>query len=98
MSPVFPGAAFQVMKVPLQDDPTIKKAWKKVQSRIQFSADVVPYPDTGEAVRLGVCLDFDHGELAFVEGVEEGYVAIDASPEYSSRLNDHMAVLQGLMT
>ncbi len=37
-------------------------------------------------------------EVAFVEGVEKGYVAIDGSPEYSAQLNDFMAILQGLLT
>lgn len=37
-------------------------------------------------------------ETGFVESVEAGYVAIDGSPEYSSQLNDYMAVIQGMMT
>jgi len=37
-------------------------------------------------------------EVGFVEGVEEGYVAIDGSPEYSSQLNDFMQILQARMT
>jgi hypothetical protein len=37
-------------------------------------------------------------EVEFVEAVEKGCVAIDGSPEYSSQLNDLMAVLQGMMT
>lgn len=64
---LFFRAAFPVMKVPLRDDPAIRKAWKTVQARVQFSADVVTSPDTGEADRLGVCLDFDHGELTVRE-------------------------------
>lgn len=37
-------------------------------------------------------------EVEFVSGVEQGCVRIDGSPEYSSQLNDLMAVLQNRMT
>ena len=37
-------------------------------------------------------------EVAFVEGVEAGCVAIDGSPEYAAQLNDLMALLQGMLT
>lgn len=37
-------------------------------------------------------------EVAFVESVEQGYLAVDGSPEYSARLNDLMTRVQGLMT
>jgi len=37
-------------------------------------------------------------EVAFVEGVEAGCVAIDGSPEYAASLNDFMGEIQGLMT
>ena len=37
------------------------------------------------------------GEVEFVEGVEKGYVETIGSPEYACHLNDHMAVIQGMM-
>ncbi|HQP95795.1 MAG TPA: hypothetical protein PLY68_06310 [Myxococcota bacterium] len=37
-------------------------------------------------------------EVEFVQGVESGCVAIDGSPEYAAKLNDFMAVIQGMMT
>ena len=36
--------------------------------------------------------------VGFVEGVEQGCVMIDGSPEYASQLNNYMAVIQGMMT
>lgn len=64
---LFFRAAFPVMKVPLRDDPAIRKAWKKVQARVQFSVDVEASPDTDGADRVGVCLDFDNGKLTVGE-------------------------------
>ena len=37
-------------------------------------------------------------EVAFVEGVEKGYVETIGSPEYACYLNDYMAILQGMLT
>lgn len=37
-------------------------------------------------------------EVAFVEGVEKGYVETIGSPEYACSLNDFMAILQSMMT
>lgn len=37
-------------------------------------------------------------EVAFVEGVEKGYVETVGSPEYACYLNDYMAILQGMLT
>jgi hypothetical protein len=37
-------------------------------------------------------------EVAFVEGVEKGYVETIGSPEYACALNDYMAILQGMLT
>ena len=37
-------------------------------------------------------------ELGFVEGVEKGMVRVDGSPEYAAALNDHMALLQDMLT
>lgn len=37
-------------------------------------------------------------EVAFVEGVERGYVETIGSPEYACYLNDYMAILQGMLT
>lgn len=37
-------------------------------------------------------------DTEFVESVECGYVQVDGSPEYSSQLNDHLGMIQGLLT
>lgn len=37
------------------------------------------------------------GEVEFVEGVEKGFVETVGSPEYACKLNDAMAVIQGMM-
>ena len=37
-------------------------------------------------------------QVAFVEGVEKGYVETIGSPEYACYLNDYMAILQALLT
>lgn len=37
-------------------------------------------------------------DVEFVEAVEKGYVETIGSPEYACCLNDHMAVLQGMLT
>ena len=37
-------------------------------------------------------------EVAFVEGVEKGYVETIGSPEYACYLNDYMAILQGMLS
>ena len=37
-------------------------------------------------------------EVAFVEGVEKGYVETIGSPEYACYLNDYMAILQAMLS
>ena len=37
-------------------------------------------------------------EVEFVEAVAKNCVSIDGSPEYAAQLNDHMTVLQGMIT
>ena len=37
-------------------------------------------------------------DVEFVEGVEEGMVRIDGSPEYAANLNDYMMRVQTLLT
>ena len=61
---LFFRAAFPVMKVPLNDDPKIKKAFENEQAKIQFSAD------NGEE-KIGCYLTFDKGELTATEGICE---------------------------
>ncbi len=68
---LFFRAAFPVMKVPLADDPAIKKAWADVKATVQFSADCEPGPDTEGQSRIGACLYFDHGALEVVEELHE---------------------------
>ena len=59
---LFFRAAFPVMKVPLNDDPKIKKAFENEKAKIQFSAD------NGEE-KIGCYLTFDNGELTATEGI-----------------------------
>lgn len=61
---LFFRAAFPVMKVPLKDDPKIKKLFENEQAKIQFSAD------NGEE-KIGCYLTFDNGELTATEGICE---------------------------
>lgn len=37
------------------------------------------------------------GKVAFVEGVEKGYVNVIGAPEYSAQLNDFMSTIQGML-
>ncbi len=37
------------------------------------------------------------GKVAFVEGVEKGYVSVIGAPEYSSKLNDFMSTIQDML-
>jgi hypothetical protein len=59
---LFFRAAFPVMKVPLQDDPKMKKLFENVEGTVQFSAD------NGED-KLGCFLTFDKGDLTVTEGL-----------------------------
>jgi len=59
---LFFRAAFPVMKVPLNDDPKIKKAFENEKAKVQFSAD------NGEE-KIGAYLTFDNGELTVTEGI-----------------------------
>jgi hypothetical protein len=59
---LFFRAAFPVMKVPLQDDPKIKKTFENIEAKVQFSAD-----NDGE--KLGSYLTFDNGDLTVTEGI-----------------------------
>lgn len=61
---LFFRAAFPVMKVPLNDDPKIKKLFENEKATVQFSAD------NGEE-RLVCCLTFENGELRVTEGLCE---------------------------
>lgn len=61
---LFFQAAFPVMKVPLEDDPRMKKKFRNVSACIQFSAD-----NNGDT--LGCCLIFDKGELRVVQDLCE---------------------------
>ena len=58
---LFFRAAFPVMKVPLNDDPKMKKTFENVQANVQFSAD------NGED-KIGAYLTFDNGEFTTAEG------------------------------
>jgi len=59
---LFFRAAFPVMKVPMQDDPKMKKLFENVEAKVQFSAD------NGED-KLGCFLTFDKGDLTVTEGI-----------------------------
>jgi hypothetical protein len=54
-------AAFPVMRVPLEDDPGMKKRFSGVTARVQFTAE------TG-AAPVGCWLDFNRGEFRASEG------------------------------
>jgi hypothetical protein len=58
---LFFKAAFPVMKVPLNDDPKLKKAFQKERANIQFSAK-------NGVEDLGCYLTFDNGNLTVTEG------------------------------
>ncbi len=58
---LFFRAAFPVMKVPLNDDPKMKKLFEKEEAKVQFSAD------NGEE-KLGCYLAFDNGNFKAAEG------------------------------
>jgi len=58
---LFFRAAFPVMKVPLNDDPKLKKLFENETANIQFSAD-------NGAERIGCYLTFDNGDLMTTEG------------------------------
>ncbi|GAB4337878.1 MAG: hypothetical protein Kow0099_11460 [Candidatus Abyssubacteria bacterium] len=61
---LFFRAAFPVMKVPLKDDPKLKKLFAKVQAKVQFSA-------TNGTDTIGCYLTFDNGEFTATEGICE---------------------------
>ena len=58
---LFFRAAFPVMKVPLNDDPKMKKAFENVKANIQFSA-------ANGQDKIGAYLTFDNGEFTATEG------------------------------
>ncbi len=61
---LFFRAAFPVMKVPLNDDPKIKKLFESEKANVQFSAD-----NGGE--KIGCYLTFDNGDFKATEGLCE---------------------------
>jgi len=61
---LFFRAAFPVMKVPLNDDPKMKKLFENVEAKVQFSAD------NGDE-KIGCYLKFDKGEFSVTEGLCE---------------------------
>jgi len=61
---IFLRALFPVMKVPLNDDPKMKKKFKGVTARIQFVAK----DSDGD---VGAYLDFKDGALEIIQGVHK---------------------------
>ncbi len=61
---LFFRAAFPVMKVPLNDDPKIKKLFANSRGKVQFSAN-------NGAEKIGAYLTFDNGEFTATEGICE---------------------------
>ncbi len=59
---LFFRAAFPVMKVPLNNDPKMKKLFESERAKIQFSAN------NNGAGKLGCYLTFDNGEFEATEG------------------------------
>ena len=64
MATLFFRAAFPVMKVPLNDDPKMKKLFESENAKVQFSAD-----NGGE--KIGCYLTFDNGDFTATEGLCE---------------------------
>ena len=58
---LFFRAAFPVIKVPLNDDPKMKKLVENEEAKVQFSAD-----NNGE--KIGCYLTFDNGDFKATEG------------------------------
>lgn len=61
---LFFRAAFPVMKVPLNDDPKLKKLFANEKGKVQFSAK-------NGADTIGCYLNFENGEFAATEGICE---------------------------
>lgn len=61
---LFFRAAFPVMKVPLNDDPKIKKLFANEKAKVQFSAG-------SGADKIGCYLTFDNGNFSATEGLCE---------------------------
>jgi hypothetical protein len=61
---LFFRAAFPVMKVPLNDDPKLKKLFANEKAKVQFSAG-------NGADKIGAYLSFDNGEFTATEGICE---------------------------
>jgi hypothetical protein len=61
---LFFRAAFPVMKVPLNDDPKLKKMFANEKRIVQFSAG-------DGADKIGAYLTFDNGEFSATEGLAE---------------------------
>ncbi|RJP67871.1 MAG: hypothetical protein C4532_14075 [Candidatus Abyssobacteria bacterium SURF_17] len=58
---LFFRAAFPVMKVPLNDDPKMKKLFENLTGKVQFCAN-------NGAEKIGCYLTFDNGEFTVTEG------------------------------
>lgn len=57
-------AVLPVIKVMLEDDPSVKKMFERISGSVQFCAK-----DNGEAV--GACLVFDNGQFSVEHGIRE---------------------------
>lgn len=80
---IFTRAVFPVMKVVLNDVPSMKKKFEKVKARVQFIAD-----NDGE--KIGACLVFDNGEFSVEQGISQNP---DITFSFSSvkKMNDMLA-------
>lgn len=61
---LFFRAAFPVMKVPLNDDPKMKKLFANQKATVQFSAN-------NGSEKIGAYLTFDNGNFTATEGIAE---------------------------
>lgn len=73
-------AVLPVIKVMLEDDPAIKKAFEGVSGTVQFRAEDTDGP-------VGACLVFDNGTLTVEQGINESADLLFAFPSLKA-MND----------
>ena len=73
-------AVLPVIKVMVEDDPAINKAFEGVSGRVQFQAQDTDGP-------VGACLVFDNGAFSVEQGIVENYDLLFAFPSLK-KMND----------
>lgn len=74
------NAVLPVIKVMLEDDPDMKKAFENVSGRVQFRAEDADGP-------VGACLVFDNGALSVEQGIHDAPELVFAFPSLK-KMND----------